>query len=749
MKKFGIGKKDKGDDADDSKRSQLFGKSSKSKSSAPSANPYAAPQNGLGQDPYAKPQGYPPNDPSRSSVASQPPPYPGGGKEGGSATSRARQDKSPVPPGGYGGAPRFNNQGYGNQGGYGGDRFGGPNGGANPPGRSGGGYGGLGQTQEGDDNRDALFSGAKQRADERQHQGLPPDNGQPGGGYGMEPGYDQQRYKKYDQDRQLTAEEEEEEDVQDTKEQIRDMKQQDVSSTRNALRIAAQAEESGRATLERLGAQGEKIHNTEKNLDLAASGNREAEEKAREIKHLNRSMWAMQVNNPFTKTRRKADRDEKILETHRTERAERDATRAAAWASANRQAETDRKLRDPQNPATKKSNLAERSKYQFEADSEDEAMEDEIDSNIDALGGAANRLNRLGKAMNGELEVQNKHIDRIGEKVSTFQTLLYKHDISPQDITLNQPSMTRQPPTHNHQPSASAPKPYSTRSFHFLLLSPSDLADPPSRSQIHSRLRHFASLTGGIDIAVIFLVTPTVTATAASIPSSKRSTSTTGDENETVAQTAGEVQKAEGGNYEHEGHAEYADADRRGGHVGHAPAKRGGSSGCPNPIRAYAQLQVDTLGDSDTAGVVLLPLWRVDALAEALHMYVNRVVGAGAAAATKPERNLARTTVQELLPHCTATPTPLSEHTTLTLTELHPTMRSLALACLTDAGAARIREALKAESGVLAQRVPTDEGERRTGVMGGKEADWEVARKVAEREAEGIVMFWRDEWLMD
>jgi len=46
------------------------------------------------------------------------------------------------------------------------------------------------------------------------------------------------------------------------------MKQQDVSSTRNALRLAQQAEETGRDTLARLGAQGERIHNTERNLDL-------------------------------------------------------------------------------------------------------------------------------------------------------------------------------------------------------------------------------------------------------------------------------------------------------------------------------------------------------------------------------------------------------------------------------------------------------------------------------------------------
>ena len=60
-----------------------------------------------------------------------------------------------------------------------------------------------------------------------------------GGGYGA-----------YD-DRKLTAEEEEEEDIQATKQQISFMKKEDVNSTRNALRIAAQAEETGRGTLAR------------------------------------------------------------------------------------------------------------------------------------------------------------------------------------------------------------------------------------------------------------------------------------------------------------------------------------------------------------------------------------------------------------------------------------------------------------------------------------------------------------------
>lgn len=121
----------------------------------------------------------------------------------------------------------------------------------------------------------------------------------------------------------------------------------------------------------------------------------------------------MGVGNPFTKSRRQRDRDEAIIDQHHAEKMEREATRELAYKSQARQEEARRGLRNPANPGDRKGNLAERAKYQFEADSEDEAMEDEIDSNLDALHGAAKRLNHLGRAMGEEVDVQNQHIDRI------------------------------------------------------------------------------------------------------------------------------------------------------------------------------------------------------------------------------------------------------------------------------------------------------------------------------------------------
>jgi hypothetical protein len=316
--------------------------------------------------------------------------------------------------------------------GYGPDKFGNQNGygGGGPPGgnpyasvqqTSGtsrqGGYGGLGTANlyDNDSNRDALFGGAKERLEQKQQNnpGGPPDYEY---GSNNQPDASDRSYGAYG-DRQLTAEEEEEEDINATKQDIRFMKQQDVASTRNALRIAAQAEEMGRNTLARLGAQGERMHNTDRNLDLGNNHVNIAEDKTKELKTLNRSMFAVHVNNPFTAGDRRARRDEQIMDRHHAEREVREATREAAFRSGQRMNQHFKGFEDTPSGTKTKTSLAERAKYQFEADSEDDAMEDEIDRNLDDLSGAAKRLNLLARATGEEVEAQNKLITTIAEKV--------------------------------------------------------------------------------------------------------------------------------------------------------------------------------------------------------------------------------------------------------------------------------------------------------------------------------------------
>lgn len=445
MKKLGFGKKGGGDE--DSNRSALFGSRSKNKSPNPSANPYAQPPST--SDPYNQAKldanvggvnrgPSPSNDPySKGGPPLRQGGYGGmsvGGYGGDPKTDKRFEDSNDVGSGGnLGGGRGYTSDRYGTQNGYGADRYGTGTSSTQPSSGSSrygpGGYGGLssGQgydTAAVDDNRDALFGGAKERVQQRsQHSdglGQPPpygaDFGQ-GGESGAYGGEANNGYEAYG-DRQLTAEEEEEEDVQATKQEIRFIKQADVSSTRNALRIAAQAEESGRNTLARIGAQGERIHNTEKNLDLTANHNRVAEEKARELKTLNKSMFAVHVSNPFTASSRRQKRDDDVLDKHRSERAMREATRMEGFESDKRLQQTFKDMQsEGRNPKSQKSSLAERAKYQFEANEEDDEMENEIDSNLNALHGAAVRLNGLATATGKELGEQNRHLERINKKV--------------------------------------------------------------------------------------------------------------------------------------------------------------------------------------------------------------------------------------------------------------------------------------------------------------------------------------------
>ena len=438
MKKLGIGKKKDGED--DSNRRALFGSKSKNQSPTPaSQNPYAQnpyAQTAIPPDPYTKAKmnaglystdsnpGQPPHRPGYPSTMSQDSGYsshtnsqPGSFSGGYPADNRYGAPQGGYNSSGYGAASARNPYGVNS-----------PH--ANPyagfsqtSGTSTygpGGYGGLGRTNSNetattDAKRDELFGGAKERLESQSHSGYPPgeydsqNNGEPGQSYGA-----------YG-DRQLTAEEEEEEDITATKQEIRFMKQSDVSSTRNAVRMAAQAEETGRNTLARLGAQGERIHNTERNLDLAENSTAMGEDKIQQVKKLNRSMFIPVGGNPFTSKTRREKQEESIVQRHQMEREAREATREAAFKSDQRLQQNFKKIDDAvaRQPQAKTS-LAERAKYQFEADSEDDQMENEIESNLDELSMAAGRLNLLARATGQEVEQQNEHLQRIAGKVCYF-----------------------------------------------------------------------------------------------------------------------------------------------------------------------------------------------------------------------------------------------------------------------------------------------------------------------------------------
>jgi len=211
------------------------------------------------------------------------------------------------------------------------------------------------------------------------------------------------------------------------KQEIRFTKQESLSSTRNAIRIASEAEEQGRNTLGRLGTQSEKLSGIEKNLDVSAAHTIIAEDKARELKKLNRSIFAVHVSNPFTSKSRAEEEERKIMQRHEMEREEREQNRKYAYESTQRVNSALDKPgtgRKPKSQETGRSTIAQRSQFSFEEDEEDIQMEKDIDANLNTLGDITSRLKGLALASQTEIDSQNKKLDQITNKVGPLCFML-------------------------------------------------------------------------------------------------------------------------------------------------------------------------------------------------------------------------------------------------------------------------------------------------------------------------------------
>jgi len=95
-------------------------------------------------------------------------------------------------------------------------------------------------------------------------------------------------------------------------------------------------------------------------------------------------MFAVHVGNPFT-TEKRLQRDiQQELGKRQHERETMQTTREAAYSSEQRKLQAAKDLRDnpAQSAAAPKRSMVDRSKFQFEADSDDDQMEDEIEDNL-------------------------------------------------------------------------------------------------------------------------------------------------------------------------------------------------------------------------------------------------------------------------------------------------------------------------------------------------------------------------------
>lgn len=171
-------------------------------------------------------------------------------------------------------------------------------------------------------------------------------------------------------------------------------------------------------TYARLGAQHERLNYTETLLDKASTSTREADVSTKKLKSLNRSMFAVHVNNPFTTNKRNAEMEKRTLDNHRADRDLRESTRKSGYDSNSRMEQGFKEIEKARSTDKwQRASGAEKSKYQFEDDSEDDAAEDRIDDAMARTAGHVSTLNSVARLMGKEIEDQNQLIDRLGDKV--------------------------------------------------------------------------------------------------------------------------------------------------------------------------------------------------------------------------------------------------------------------------------------------------------------------------------------------
>ncbi|EIN13711.1 hypothetical protein PUNSTDRAFT_117410 [Punctularia strigosozonata HHB-11173 SS5] len=240
--------------------------------------------------------------------------------------------------------------------------------------------------------------------------------------------------------RDVAPGEEQDEDVEGIKQNIRYTKQESVNSTRNALRLAREAEETARNTMLKLGDQSEKLANTERHLDVSKGHQLRAEDKTDELKKLNRSIFRPAIT--FNKDAKRAAQEAKLQQRYDEDREERERAmldiretqnrlgRAATYGRGDEDEEAigggglRSRMRTEEQQAQRKQ---QRARYQFEATASDDEMEDELDDNLDEIGEAAKRLKALGLAMGQEVDNQIGRIGRIEEKTTSLDNRVYRN----------------------------------------------------------------------------------------------------------------------------------------------------------------------------------------------------------------------------------------------------------------------------------------------------------------------------------
>ena len=150
-----------------------------------------------------------------------------------------------------------------------------------------------------------------------------------------------------------------------------------------------------------------------------------------------------------------------------------------------------------------------------------------------------------------------------------------------------------------------------------------------------------------------------------------------------------------------------------------------------NPVHVYAHMQSFMAVDPSLRHIPLLTITKVEELAWTLKRYVHGLNSSGPA--VRPEGEEKAREVKEVARYAAAgSPYVLLQHNTVeAVMEGYGSLGEMAEGCASEAGAQRVRE-------VIRGRMGESESDRE------REGDAE-----AEAEVEGVVMFWREEWVVE
>jgi hypothetical protein len=175
---------------------------------------------------------------------------------------------------------------------------------------------------------------------------------------------------------------------------------------------------------------------------MAKANNQRAEDKAGELKQLNKSIFRpvivwnkasreSRVVCPLppahTQDAKRAAQENKINERHLQERLDRNKalndmseTRQRLGAATGPEYGGGEYGRVPL-PGEQKAKKDARARYQFDATASDDELEDELDQNLDETYEVTKRLKKLATAMGGEVQGQNQRLGRITNKTEDLE----------------------------------------------------------------------------------------------------------------------------------------------------------------------------------------------------------------------------------------------------------------------------------------------------------------------------------------